>query len=220
MLFIIRFSTEDVRVSTPEKKSKPTTPTSTRPRSSADWLGLKANDDNTFLENDAKEVKTSAESPKAPSSPLLERKSSLTGSHATAAAKVAADTTAPTVNTTKQTKSEVAKSQIKEEEEDDDWLAGALSRKKALTVSNSEAQMSKQEDSLGLGEKVDLEPIVRYGGTHAQQKKHNDTYSDRRNLFLSAELLSIAVNKSLRRLPGTERTLLRLSRKQGKLFLV
>lgn len=146
---IIRFSTEDVSASSPEKKSKPTTPTPTRHRSSADWLGLKANNDNALLEDDAKETKTSAESPKAPSSPLLERKSSLTSSHATAAAKVAADTPAPTVNISKQSNTEASKSQKKDDEESD-WLAGALSRKKALP--NSEAKTSKQEDSFDLRE--------------------------------------------------------------------
>uniref|UniRef100_A0A3Q3KDM3 Fas-binding factor 1 C-terminal domain-containing protein n=1 Tax=Monopterus albus TaxID=43700 RepID=A0A3Q3KDM3_MONAL len=115
--------------STPEKKSKPTTPTSTRHQNSYDWLGLKAVDDNTFLEDDTKETKTSAASPKAPSSPLIERKSSLTDSHAPAAAKMAAGTQAPNViNITRQAKSEVSKSQKKEdekeEEEEDDWLAG------------------------------------------------------------------------------------------------
>uniref|UniRef100_A0A8C4ISE1 Fas-binding factor 1 C-terminal domain-containing protein n=1 Tax=Dicentrarchus labrax TaxID=13489 RepID=A0A8C4ISE1_DICLA len=167
----VRFSTEDVSSTTPEKKPIPTTPTSSRHRNSADWLGLKANVDHTF---DAKETKASAESPKAPSSPLVERRPSLTSSHITSAAKTAADTPAPTDNITKQTKPEVSKSQKREEE--DDWLAGALSRKKAQSVSNSEARASKQEDSLGLGEE---ESIVRYCGHHAQQRK----YDERRSLF-------------------------------------
>ncbi|XP_068569028.1 fas-binding factor 1 homolog isoform X4 [Cebidichthys violaceus] len=147
----VRFSTEDVSPSTPEKKPKPSTPTPTststptRQRSSADWLGLKTNDGLTFLVGDAEE------SPKAPSSPSLERRPSLTGSHATA-------TAAMTDNISKQAKPEVSKGQRgeeEEEEEEDDWLAGALSRKKALT---SEAKTSKQTDPLGLGE--DLEPTV------------------------------------------------------------
>nr|XP_046271882.1 fas-binding factor 1 homolog isoform X2 [Scatophagus argus] len=152
----VRFSTEDVSSSTPEKKHKPITPSSSRQRNSADWLGLKSNDDLTFLEGDIKETKTS-ESPKAPSSPSLERRTSLTGSHSTSAAAV--DTPAPTDHVSKQTKPEVCKSQ-KGEEEEDDWLAGALSRKKALSVSNSEAKTSKQGDSLGLGQEVDLELTV------------------------------------------------------------
>lgn len=70
-------------------------------------------------------------------------------------------TPAPTDNVAKPTKPEVSKSQ-KREEEEDDWLVGTLNRKKALSGSNSEAKTSKQEESLGLGEEVDLESIVRY----------------------------------------------------------
>ncbi|KAK5885222.1 hypothetical protein CesoFtcFv8_018955 [Champsocephalus esox] len=153
----VRFSTEDVSPSTPEKKPKPSTPISTRQRPSADWLGLKTNDDQMFAEDEAKE--TSTASPIPPSSPSLEKRPSLTGSNATLAAKVAADT--PTVPATiaKQTQPEVSKSQLKEEEEDD-WLAGALSRKKGLSVTHSEAKTSKQEESLGLGGEVDLESTV------------------------------------------------------------
>ncbi|XP_038552508.1 fas-binding factor 1 homolog [Micropterus salmoides] len=153
----VRFSTEDVSSSTPEKKPKPTTPT--RRHNSADWLGLKTNDDHTLLEGNTKETKTSAESPKASSSPSLERRLSLT-SQGTSALKVAANTPAPTDNITKQTKPDVSKSQKREEEEKGDWLAGALSRRKALSVSNTEAKRSKQEDSLGLGEEVDLESNI------------------------------------------------------------
>ncbi|XP_073351461.1 fas-binding factor 1 homolog isoform X2 [Pagrus major] len=168
----VRFSTEDV--SSPEKKPKPSTPTTLRHRNSADWLGLKTDDDQTFLDFDAKETKAATESPKAPSSPASERRPSLTGSHATSAAKMAADTRAPTDNITKQTKPEVSKSQ-KKEEEDDDWLSGALSRKKALSVSNSEARTSKQEESLGLGEEVDLESIVSKQVTSQAPRGREDT---------------------------------------------
>ncbi|KAK5914292.1 hypothetical protein CgunFtcFv8_008746 [Champsocephalus gunnari] len=154
----VRFSTEDVSPSTPEKKPKPSTPISTRQRPSADWLGLKTNDDQMFVEDEAKE--TSTASPIPPSSPsLLEKRPSLTGSNATLAAKVAADTPTVPATVAKQTQPEVSKSQLKEEEEDD-WLAGALSRKKGLSVTHSEAKTSKQEESLGLGGEVDLESTV------------------------------------------------------------
>uniref|UniRef100_A0A671YPL4 Fas-binding factor 1 C-terminal domain-containing protein n=1 Tax=Sparus aurata TaxID=8175 RepID=A0A671YPL4_SPAAU len=124
----VRFSTEDV--SSPEKKPKPST---LRHRNSADWLGLKTDDDQTFLDFDARETKPATESPKTPSSPASERRPSLTPSHATSAAKMAADTRAPTDNITKQTKPEVSKSQKKEEEEEeeDDWLSKVLSKKKS-----------------------------------------------------------------------------------------
>lgn len=152
MFCIIRFSTEDVSASTPEKKPKPTTPT--RSRNSADWLGLKTNDENSNVDEDAGEKKTSNMSSKAPSSPLLERQSSPTSSHVASA--VEADTSAPTINVPKQTKPGFSKSHEKEKE--DDWLAGALSRKKTLSVSRSEV---KQEPSGGLGEEVDQESDVR-----------------------------------------------------------
>ncbi|XP_030264772.1 fas-binding factor 1 homolog isoform X2 [Sparus aurata] len=168
----VRFSTEDV--SSPEKKPKPST---LRHRNSADWLGLKTDDDQTFLDFDARETKPATESPKTPSSPASERRPSLTPSHATSAAKMAADTRAPTDNITKQTKPEVSKSQKKEEEEEeeDDWLSKVLSKKKALSVSNSEARTSKQEESLGLGEEVDLESTVSQQVPSQAPKGRDDT---------------------------------------------
>ncbi|XP_028455783.1 fas-binding factor 1 homolog isoform X7 [Perca flavescens] len=170
----VRFSTDEVNPSTPEKKPKPTTPT--RHRNSADWLGLKTKDDHAFSEGDAKG--TSTESPKAPSSPLLERRPSMTASHATSAAKMPADTPALTENITKQTKAEISKSQQKEEEEEehgDDWLAGALSRKKAMSVSNSEAKTTKQENFLALGEEMNLESTVSKQVTSQSPRGREDT---------------------------------------------
>ncbi|XP_060946677.1 fas-binding factor 1 homolog isoform X2 [Limanda limanda] len=148
----VRFSTEDVSVSTTDKKPKPTTPTSALHRNSADWLGLTTKDDNTFLEE---ETKTSTESPNAPSSPLLERKPSLTGGQATSTARTASESPAPA----KQTKPKVSTTQKKEEEEDD-WLAGVLSRKKTVSASNPESKKYKQEDFSDEGEEFDLESLV------------------------------------------------------------
>ncbi|XP_034055741.1 fas-binding factor 1 homolog isoform X2 [Gymnodraco acuticeps] len=182
----VRFSTEDVSPSTPEKKPKPSTPFSTRQRPSADWLGLKTNDDQIFAEDDAKE--TSTDSPIPPSSPSLEKRPSLTGSNATLAVKEAADT--PTVPATiaKQTQPEVSKSQPKEEEEDD-WLAGALSRKKGLSVTHSEAKTSKQEESLGLGEEVDLESTVSQQVASQAPRAREDTLTSvtEANTFLGQQ---------------------------------
>ncbi|XP_041812804.1 fas-binding factor 1-like isoform X2 [Chelmon rostratus] len=196
----VRFSTEDVSSSTPERKPKPA---SIRHRNSADWLGLKTNDDHTFLEGDAKDTKASAESPKAPLSPSLERRPALAGSHATSAAKMAADTSAPTDKITKQTKPEVSKSQ-KRDEEEDDWLAGALNRKKALSVSNSEAKRSKQEDSLGLGEEVDLESISKQVTSQAPRGREDTLTSarDTSNSFLGQP--SPTAHSTPVREPGTK----------------
>lgn len=146
---MVRFSTEDVRVSTPEKKPQPSTSTTSRHRGSGEWLGLTANDEPDYLEEGSKATKSSAASPKAPSTPVRERKSSLTGGPSTSVAKITGD--APH---SKQSGSEVTQGKRKddEEEEERDWLDGALSRKKAL----SEAKASKQEDSL------QTESVFRY----------------------------------------------------------
>ncbi|XP_019958606.2 fas-binding factor 1 homolog isoform X5 [Paralichthys olivaceus] len=162
----VRFSTEDVSVSTTDMKPKPTTPTPARHRNSADWLGLKTNDDNTFLKD---ETKTSAESPNAPSSPLLERKPSLIGSNTTSTARMPVETPA------KQTKPEVSTTQKKEEE--DDWLAGVLSRKKTVSASNSEAKQSKQEDLFDQGEELDLESFVSKPVTSRAPRGREETVS-------------------------------------------
>ncbi|KAM8845412.1 fas-binding factor 1 homolog isoform 2-T6 [Spinachia spinachia] len=101
----VRFSTEDVGPSTPEKKPKDATlPPPARRRSSADWLGLKTKDDQTFLVDDSEEAKTATEPLPSP-----ERRPSLTGGQ----------------TDNKPTKPEVSKGQQREEEE------GALSGVKA-----------------------------------------------------------------------------------------
>nr|XP_057905981.1 fas-binding factor 1 homolog [Doryrhamphus excisus] len=153
----IRFSAEDVSAATPEKKPPVATTSRPRPRNPADWLCLKANDEQSDLEDDLKEKKTSPESPKAPFSPLLERKSSVTGSQRVPATKTEGDV--PSLTDTKVVKPDVTRSR-KIKDDDDDWLAGALSRKKSFSGSNSDAKVSKQEQFLGLGEEVDLELLV------------------------------------------------------------
>ncbi|XP_068605897.1 fas-binding factor 1 homolog, partial [Brachionichthys hirsutus] len=151
---LVRFSAEDDRSSIPETKSKPTTPASSRQRRSADWLGLKTNDDDLFLETDGTGSKTKAESPKHPSSASLERKPSLTGGHAvfTAASETPPSADEPAA----QAKLEVSK----RGQEEDGWLTAALQRKKALAVPNSEAETSIKEDHSGRGKEVDLDLIV------------------------------------------------------------
>ncbi|KAM4635426.1 fas-binding factor 1 homolog [Polymixia lowei] len=170
----VRFSTEDISISTPERKPKVATPTSTRLRSSADWLGLNTNDE-------CKEPKSLPENPKTPSSPLAERRPSLSGSRATPATKTAAETPASATTSSKPPKPEVPKSQRKEEEEEeeeDDWLTGALSRKKALTTSNSETRRSKQEDSLGLGEELDPDSLLsKRVSSPATKSREEDTFT-------------------------------------------
>ncbi|XP_061906471.1 fas-binding factor 1 homolog isoform X1 [Entelurus aequoreus] len=166
----IRFSTENVRPSSLEKKP-PISPTSTRPRNPADWLCLKASDEPGDLEEDVKERKTSSESPKSPSSPLLERKPALTGGPKTPASKIEGD--APLSASPKAAKPDATRS-LKIKDDVDDWLVGALSRRRSLTGSNSDAKVSKQEQSLGLGEEVDLELLVSKEATsHTSRGRDN-----------------------------------------------
>ncbi|XP_077474647.1 fas-binding factor 1 homolog isoform X2 [Stigmatopora argus] len=153
----IRLPTESVSASTLEKKP-PVNPTSTRPRNPADWLCLKADDNQIDLEVDTKVRKTSTDSPKSPSSPIFEKKPSLIGDHNKSAAKVGVN--ASPLTDTKSVKLDPTKIQKKEEDDDDDWLTGALRRKKSLSESNFDAKISNQEQILGLGEEVDLESLV------------------------------------------------------------
>ncbi|CAN9505180.1 unnamed protein product [Ophioblennius macclurei] len=153
----VRFSTEDVSASSPEKKAKPIDHAPIRHRNSADWLGLKTNGDDA---EHHEEKKPPAESPKTPSSPLVDRKPSFT------AAEMAADAT-PTSSTTNQTKPDASKIRIKDEEEEDDWLSGALSRRKAL----SEVKTSKVEES-----KMDFESPVSKRVTSQTPRSKEETF--------------------------------------------
>ncbi|CAG5897593.1 unnamed protein product [Menidia menidia] len=141
----VRFSTEDVSASTPERKPKPATHAPIQHRNSADWLGLKTNNEPSYLGGDSKETRIPVDSPKAPSSPLLDRKPS----------------SAPVVKTTasaqaegKPTRAEASKGQRAEEESD--WFSKVLSRKKAP----SETRTSMQGDAEAQGEKVEGGSIV------------------------------------------------------------
>ncbi|XP_057717583.1 fas-binding factor 1-like isoform X2 [Corythoichthys intestinalis] len=150
----IKFSTEDVSASTLEKKP-PIATTPSRPRNPADWLCLKADDDQVHREEDTNERRTT-DSPKSPT-PLFEKKPSLTSDHNTSAAKVGVN--ASLLAEPKSLRSDPTKIQ-KKEEDDNDWLTGALSRKKSFTGSSFDAKISNQEQALGLGEEVDLESLV------------------------------------------------------------
>ncbi|XP_077591203.1 fas-binding factor 1 homolog isoform X2 [Stigmatopora nigra] len=153
----IRLPTEGVSAFTLDKKP-PVNPSSTRPRNPADWLCLKADDNQIDLDVDTKVRKTSKDSPKSPSSPIFERKPSLIGDHNTSAAKMGVN--ASPLTDTKSVKLNPTKIPKKEEDDDDDWLTGALRRKKSLSESNFDAKISNQEQILGLGEEVDLESLV------------------------------------------------------------
>lgn len=89
-------------------------------------------------------MKTSSESPKAFSSPALERKPSSNESQFISIGKKAADVQTDS----KQSKSEAPKGQRKDDKDEDKWLAGLLSKKKALAESNTDNKMSILQDSL------------------------------------------------------------------------
>ncbi|XP_060882968.1 fas-binding factor 1 homolog [Labrus mixtus] len=168
----VRFSTEDVSMSTSEKKPKQTT-TASRHRNSADWLGLKTDDDQSFLKGDAKETTTTT---KAPSSPVTERRSSVSSSPVPSAARLAAASPILADGVPKQTKLDASKSEKSgEEEEEDDWLAGALSRRKARSGVHSDAKAAKQEDSPSPEEVVDQESVLSQQPTTQAPTGKEDT---------------------------------------------
>lgn len=91
------------------------------------------------------------ESPKSASPPLVERRASASGADASAAAANGSGAV--------HAKPEVAGRQEKDEEEDD-WLAGVLSRKKAQPAFDFESKSSRKEEPAGPGEELDLESNV------------------------------------------------------------
>ncbi|XP_051572557.1 fas-binding factor 1 homolog isoform X6 [Myxocyprinus asiaticus] len=140
----VRFSTEDVSSHSPEHKPKPST-RATRPRS--DWLGLKQDEEEEEEQKMEEEPKqTAKETLKPPTSPSI-------GPRKPSSHETPAELTPSSPHT--------ARRQMKrDDDKEDDWLAGALSRKKAQLISQSEDREGKQEDSLALGEEVDQDTFV------------------------------------------------------------
>ncbi|KAF4080766.1 hypothetical protein AMELA_G00174890 [Ameiurus melas] len=148
----VRFSTEDISSASPEHKIK----TSTRPgRPTSDWLGLKQDENEAEKEEEPKRRETkestgASEKPKPPPSP-----SHVGGKLSIVTSKSNEDLIA--VPDSPETSTNVAaKSELKQKEYEDDWLAGALSKKKALV----EEREKRQEESLGLGEEIDLDTFL------------------------------------------------------------
>uniref|UniRef100_A0A673LHP4 Fas-binding factor 1 C-terminal domain-containing protein n=1 Tax=Sinocyclocheilus rhinocerous TaxID=307959 RepID=A0A673LHP4_9TELE len=135
----VRFSTEDVSVHSPEHKPKPST-RAARPRS--DWLGLKQDEEEQKMKEEPKHLEP--ETLKPPASPSTEARKE------TPALKTADPPAAPSSPKT------ISKPVKRDEDEEDDWLTGALSRKKTQSVSQSEERERKQDVSSGLGEEVDV----------------------------------------------------------------
>uniref|UniRef100_A0A8C2JVX1 Fas binding factor 1 n=1 Tax=Cyprinus carpio TaxID=7962 RepID=A0A8C2JVX1_CYPCA len=133
----VRFSTEDVSVHSPEHKPKPSA-RAVRPRS--DWLGLKQDEEEQKTKEEPKQ--SAPETLKPPASP------STAARKETPALNTADPPGAPSSPKT------ISKPVKRDEDEEDDWLAGALSRKKTQSVSQSEDRERKQEVSSG--EEVDV----------------------------------------------------------------
>ncbi|XP_041719532.2 fas-binding factor 1-like isoform X1 [Coregonus clupeaformis] len=152
----VRFSTEDISASSPEKKPKPITPTTTFPRPAADWLGLS--------QDDEEEEEEEKEKPPPVPEPLKTPSSLSVGSKPSSSGNRIPQPSTETPNTSSKPPkpvgpiAEVSASQ----KDEDDWLSGALSRKKTQSSTRSEEKRTTQEDFLGLGDEVDLELFLSF----------------------------------------------------------
>ncbi|XP_017337070.1 fas-binding factor 1 homolog isoform X1 [Ictalurus punctatus] len=168
----VRFSTEDISSASPEHKIKTSTVTSTRPgRPASDWLGLKQDEYEAEKEEEPKRRETkestgASERPKPPPSP-----SHIGGKPSRVTLKPNEELQA--VNDSPETSTNAAaKSELKQKEYEDDWLAGALSKKKALV----EEREKRQEESLGLGEEIDLDTFLsKRNTTSTPHREKEDT---------------------------------------------
>ncbi|KAJ7989776.1 hypothetical protein DPEC_G00308020 [Dallia pectoralis] len=156
----VRFSTEDISASSPEKKSKPIT--STRPQPAADWLGLSQDDDD---EKDKDEGKAAAAPVpkllKTPTSSSAGSKTPLSGGHSAPTTKTQTD-----ASTSKPSQPIGSSAEVSASRKEDDWLSGALSRKKTESSTWTEEKRSTQEDILGiLGEEVNLDSFLSKRGS-------------------------------------------------------
>ncbi|XP_066560326.1 fas-binding factor 1 homolog [Amia ocellicauda] len=154
----VRFSTEDVSGLSPDRRSKPstlaTTPGSARAgKTAADWLGLKQEEEEPEEEpfptppSPSPGIKPPASRP--PSGVKTTDLPAPAPSHSSSAAKASQSASRPGVSIT--------------QEEEEDWLAGALTRKRsqgAAREERKEEKSSAQQEHLGLGEEVDLDSFL------------------------------------------------------------
>ncbi|XP_055753751.1 fas-binding factor 1 homolog isoform X16 [Salvelinus fontinalis] len=164
----VRFSTEDNSASSPEKKPKPITPTTltpTFPRPAADWLGLSQDDD-----------EQEEEPPPVPEP--LKTPSSSVGSKPSSSGNRIPQPSTETPNTSFKSPKPVGPSvEVSGSQKDEeDWLSGALSRKKTQSSTQSEEKRTTQEDFLGFGDEVDLESFLsKRGSSPASRRKDAST---------------------------------------------
>uniref|UniRef100_A0A4W5NZ22 Fas binding factor 1 n=1 Tax=Hucho hucho TaxID=62062 RepID=A0A4W5NZ22_9TELE len=163
----VRFSTEDISASSPEKKPKPITPTTltpTFPRPAADWLGLSQDDEE--------------EEPPPVPEPLKTPSSSSMGSKPSSSGNRIPPPSTETPNTSFKSPKPVGPSAevSASQKDEDDWLSGALSRKKTQSSTRSEEKRTTQEDFLGFGDEVDLESFLsKRGSSPASRRKDAST---------------------------------------------
>ncbi|KAM9472574.1 fas-binding factor 1 homolog isoform 19-T19 [Salvelinus alpinus] len=164
----VRFSTEDNSASSPEKKPKPITPTTltpTFPRPAADWLGLSQDDD-----------EQEEEPPPVPEP--LKTPSSSVGSKPSSSGNRIPQPSTETPNTSFKSPKPVGPSVevFASQKDEEDWLSGALSRKKTQSSTQSEEKRTTQEDFLEFGNEVDLESFLsKRGSSPASRRKDAST---------------------------------------------
>uniref|UniRef100_A0A3B1JNV1 Fas-binding factor 1 C-terminal domain-containing protein n=1 Tax=Astyanax mexicanus TaxID=7994 RepID=A0A3B1JNV1_ASTMX len=176
----VRFSTEDVSSQSPDRRPKPTTPsTPTTIRPGSDWLGLKQ-DDSDKEEEEKGEENEAAEAPdtlKPPPSPSYG-----------AAVKPPTQISKPNEelrvapSSPKTTKPAGSQPELKlEEEPEKDWLAGALSKRKTHSVKQSEEREKKQEEILGHREEINLDSFhSKRNATSTPRRQQEEAPTPRR----------------------------------------
>nr|XP_015211494.1 PREDICTED: fas-binding factor 1 [Lepisosteus oculatus] len=150
----VRFSTEDVSGVSPDKKSKPPTPGTPRAnKTAADWLGLKQ-------EEEEKVEEPALESLKPPVSPSTSvgNRTPISASRPPSGAK-ATDTPSASPSSAK-TSQPARRPEASAPPEEEDWLAGTLTRKKSPGVVRADNKKTGQQDFLGPGEEVDLDTFL------------------------------------------------------------
>ncbi|XP_036409412.1 fas-binding factor 1 isoform X2 [Megalops cyprinoides] len=170
----VRFSTEDAGQS-PERKPRsapPSTPTTARPsKPAADWLGLKQEEEEVKSEEPL-QAKGSLKPPSSPG-PSAESSRPFSGGGATSGAKLA-----ETTPSSPKAVHSAAKPEGSAGQGDDDWLVGALTRKKTLAATRSEEKKPptpKQRELQGLGEEVDLDSLLSKPSSPAPRRKLEET---------------------------------------------
>ncbi|XP_064842671.1 fas-binding factor 1 homolog isoform X1 [Oncorhynchus masou masou] len=158
----VRFSTEDNSASSPEKKPiTPTTLTPTFPRPAADWLGLSQDDE---------------EEPPPVPEPLKTPSSSPVGSKPSSSGNRIPQPETPNTSFKYSKPVEPSVEVSASQKHEDDWLSGALSRKKTQSSTRSEEKRTTQEDFMGFGDEVDLESFLsKRGSSPASRRKDAST---------------------------------------------